>query len=160
MPKYVAGGISYSQDDISYNGRKRQWQQTAYFATFVLQAQAMGKYIVISTTVDLVRIAPESVVYISSDGNYSTLIQADGLNRILTVQLGQLEALIAKQLGTEGNVFIRIGKSLIINRNYIYYINIPKQQLVLSDARTVSHQVTASKEALRQLKELVEKEEQ
>ena len=120
----------------------------------------MGKYIVISTTVDLVRIAPESVVYISSDGNYSTLIQADGLNRILTVQLGQLETLIAKQLGTEGNVFIRIGKSLIINRNYIYYINIPKQQLVLSDARTVSHRVTASKDALRQLKELVEKEEQ
>ena len=73
----------------------------------------MGKYIVISTTVDLVRIAPESVVYICSDGNYSTLIQADGLNRILTVQLGQLETLIAKQLGTEGNVFIRIGKSLI-----------------------------------------------
>lgn len=120
----------------------------------------MGKYIVISTTVDLVRIAPESVVYISSDCNYSTLIQADGLNRILTVQLGQLETLIAKQLGTEGNVFIRIGKSLIINRNYIYYINIPKQQLVLSDARTVSHRVTASKDALRQLKELVEKEEQ
>ena len=120
----------------------------------------MGKYIVISTTVDLVRIAPESVVYISSDGNYSTLIQTDGLSRILTVQLGQLEALIAKQLGTDGNVFIRIGKSLIINRNYIYYINIPKQQLVLSDARTVSHRVTASKDALRQLKELVEKEEQ
>lgn len=120
----------------------------------------MGKYIVISTTVDLVRIAPESVVYICSDGNYSTLIQADGLNRILTVQLGQLEALIAKQLGTDGNVFIRIGKSLIINRNYIYYINIPRQQLVLSDARTVSHRVTASKDALRQLKELVEKEEQ
>lgn len=119
----------------------------------------MGKYIVISTTVDLVRIAPESVVYISSDGNYSTLIQTDGLSRILTVQLGQLEALIAKQLGTDGNVFIRIGKSLIINRNYIYYINIPRQQLVLSDARTVSHRVTASKDALRQLKELVEKEE-
>ena len=57
------------------------------------------------------------------------------------------------------NVFIRIGKSLIINRNYIYYINIPKQQLVLSDARTVSHRVSASKDALRQLKELVEKEE-
>ena len=131
MSRCGAREISYSQDDISYNGRKRQWLQTAYFATFVLQAQAMGKYIVISTTVDLVRM----------------------------VQLGQLETLIAKQLGTEGNVFIRIGKSLIINRNYIYYINIPKQQLVLSDARTVSHRVTASKDALRQLKELVEKEE-
>lgn len=118
----------------------------------------MGRHIVISTSVDLVRVATEGVVYISSDGNYSTLIQADGGSRILTVQLGQLEALISKQLISDGNVFIRIGKSLIINRNYIHYINIPKQQLVLSDARTFSHTVSASKDALRQLKELIEKE--
>lgn len=118
----------------------------------------MGKYIVISTSVDLVRIAPENVVFISSDGNYSTLFQADGGSRILTVQLGQLEAMIARQLGTDGNVFIRIGKSLIINRNYIYYINVSKQQLILSDARTLSHTVSASKDALRQLKELTEKQ--
>lgn len=118
----------------------------------------MERHIVISTSVDLVRVAIEGVVYISSDGNYSTLIQADGGSRILTVQLGQLEALISKQLVSDGNVFIRIGKSLIINRNYIHYINIPKQQLVLSDARTFSHTVSASKDALRQLKELIEKE--
>ena len=73
----------------------------------------MGRHIVISTSVDLVRVATEGVVYISSDGNYSTLIQADGGSRILTVQLGQLETLIARQLETDGNVFIRIGKSLI-----------------------------------------------
>ena len=83
----------------------------------------MGRHIVISTSVDLVRVATEGVVYISSDGNYSTLIQADGGSRILTVQLGQLETLIARQLETDGNVFIRIGKSLIINRNYIHLIS-------------------------------------
>ena len=48
------------------------------------------------------RVATEGVVYISSDGNYSTLIQADGGSRILTVQLGQLEALISKQLVRDG----------------------------------------------------------
>ena len=83
----------------------------------------MGRHIVISTSVDLVRVATEGVVYISSDGNYSTLIQADGGSRILTVQLGQLETLIARQLETDGNVFIRIGKSLIINRNYIHTLH-------------------------------------
>lgn len=57
----------------------------------------MGRHIVISTSVDLVRIATEGVVYISSDGNYSTLIQADGGSRILTVQLGQLKELIEKE---------------------------------------------------------------
>lgn len=113
---------------------------------------------IISTSNDLVRIAPDRIVYISSDGNYSTLIQADGDIRMLSFQLGQIEKMIASQLGVEGNIFIRIGKSLIINRSYIYYINVPKQKLVLSDVETVNHTVTASREALKQLKEFLEKE--
>ena len=118
----------------------------------------MAKQLIISTSNDLVRIAPDRIVYISSDGNYSTLVQADGEMRMLSFQLGQIEKMIASQLGSEGNSFIRIGKSLIINRSYIYYINVPKQKLVLSDVKTFSHTVTASREALKQLKELLEKE--
>lgn len=106
----------------------------------------------------MVRIAPESIVCISSDGNYSTLVQRDGESRTLTFQLGQIEKLIETQLGQEGNTFIRIGKSLIINRSYIYYINIPKQRIILSDGATLSHSFNASKEALKQLKEYVEKD--
>lgn len=117
----------------------------------------MKKQLIISTTIDLVRIAPECIVYIASDGNYSTLVQTDGEVRMLSYQLGQIEKMISSQLGSEGNVFIRIGKSLIINRSYIYYINISKQKLILSDTATFSHTVTASKEALKQLKELLEK---
>lgn len=118
----------------------------------------MKKQLVISTSIDLVRIAPERIIYIASDGNYSTLVQTDGEVRMLTFQLGQIERMIADQLGAEGNNFIRIGKSLIINRSYIYYINVPKQKLTLSDVASFSHTVAASKEALRQLKELIEKE--
>ena len=118
----------------------------------------MKKQLVISTSIDLVRIAPERIIYIASDGNYSTLVQTDGEVRMLTFQLGQIERMIADQLGSEGNNFIRIGKSLIINRSYIYYINVTKQKLTLSDVASFSHTVTASKEALKQLKELIEKE--
>ena len=118
----------------------------------------MKKHLIISTSLDLVRIAPEHIIYISSDGNYSTLVQVDGEIRMLSYQLGQIEKMIGSQLGADGNLFIRIGKSLIINRSYIYYINIPKQKLILSDAERFNHTVTASKEALKQLKELLEKE--
>ncbi len=118
----------------------------------------MKKSLIISTSIDLVRVAPEKVVYIASDGNYSTLVQADGEMRMLTIQLGQLEKLIDNQLGDSKSNFIRIGKSLIINRSYIHYINIPKQKLILSDAYSVNHTVSASREALKQLKELLEKE--
>ena len=118
----------------------------------------MKKQLIISTSIDLVRIAPDKIVYIASDGNYSTLVQTDNEVRMLSYQLGQIEKMISTQLGNEGNIFIRIGKSLIINRSYIYYINIPKQKLPLSDVASFSHSVTASKEALKQLKELLEKE--
>ena len=118
----------------------------------------MKRFLIIATSNDLVRIAPERIVYISSDGNYSTLVQTDGEMRMLSYQLGQIEKMISDQLDTEGDSFIRIGKSLIINRSYIYYINIPKQKLTLSNVEGESHTVTASKEALKHLKELIEKE--
>lgn len=118
----------------------------------------MKKQLIISTSIDLVRISPDRIVYIASDGNYSTLVQTDNEVRMLSYQLGQIEKMLSSQLGNEGNIFIRIGKSLIINRSYIYYINIPKQKLVLSDVVSFNHSVTASKEALKQLKELLEKE--
>ena len=99
----------------------------------------MGKHLVISTANDLIRIAPERIVYISSDGNYSTLVQTDGQARMLSFQPGQIVEMMEKQLGIKDNVFIRIGRQLIINRSYIYHINITSQKLVLSDAANFSH---------------------
>lgn len=116
-----------------------------------------NKYIVISTATDLVRIAPERVVFISSDGNYCNLVQADNETRLLSFQLGTIETLLAEQLG-KTSPFIRIGRGIIINRNYIYYINIQSQKLILSDNVRFSHTVSASKDALKNLKDLIEKE--
>ena len=118
----------------------------------------LKKNLIISTATDMVRIAPERIVFISSDGNYCNMVQTDNETRLLTFQLGQIENMIHDQLGSEGNLFIRIGRGLIINRNYIYYINIQSQKLILSDNIRFTHTVSASKEALKQLKELIEKE--
>ena len=118
----------------------------------------MKKYFIVSNSIELVRIAPEKIVYIASDGNYSTLVQTDNEVRMLPYQLGQIVDMFRSQLGVEGQVFVRIGKSLIINRSYTYHINIPKQKLILSDVSSFSHTVTASKESLKELKELFEKE--
>ena len=66
----------------------------------------MMKHLTISTSNDLVRITPGRIVYISADGNYSTMIQADGTARTLSYQLGQIEKAITSQLGMDGNIFI------------------------------------------------------
>ncbi len=121
----------------------------------------MNRCLIISTAVDLVRIAPDRIVCFSSDGNYSTLVQADSEMRTVGLQLGQIAQLIDRQLtGTDRSTFIRVGKSLIINRSFIYYINVPKQKLTLSDATSFSHTVTASREALKQLKDFLDGEGQ
>ena len=77
----------------------------------------------------------------------------------MTHQLGQLEKMRSTQLGKESSLFVRIGNSLIINSSFIYYTMIEKQKLTLSDVERFDYSVTASKEALRQLKELIEKED-
>jgi len=120
-----------------------------------LCSRKMKEYLIISTSVELVRIAADDVLCILADGNYSTISAVNGETRVVTLQLGQVERLIANQLTSGNTDFIRIGKSLIINRQYINYINIQKQQLALSDGKSASIMLTASKEALKQLKDLL-----
>ena len=117
----------------------------------------MKKQIIISTTNELVRVLPERIVYISSDGNYSTMVLHDKTEHLFTFNLSHFQKLIELQLKDEANQFIRIGKSLIINRNYIYRINLTKQHLVMSDmALNQAFMLSASKEALKQLKQYLE----
>lgn len=101
---------------------------------------------------------PETVVFVSADGNYSAVTMADGGRFVLTMQLGQIERLLSEMLEVTDNRFIRIGKSLIVNRDFIVFINPQRQKMVLSDCRTFRHEVSASKEALKALKELIERE--
>lgn len=111
-----------------------------------------------STTTELIRVPADALVYVTADGNYSAITMADGSRHVLTMQLGHIERHIASRVPHGDNRFIRIGKSLIINRNFITYINVARQRLTLSDCRSFSHDLSASREALKALKELIEKE--
>lgn len=112
-----------------------------------------NKVIIISNSNELVRVRPERVVYVVSDGNYSTMVLHDNTEQVFTMNLARCQQLMEEQLGKEAQTFIRIGKQLIINRDYIFKINPTKQQLIMSDM-ALNHAFTlqASKEALKQLK--------
>ena len=115
------------------------------------------KVIIISNANELVRVKPERVVYVESDGNYSTMVLHDKTEHVFTMNLAHCQQLIEQQLGKEAETFIRIGKQLIINRAYIYKINVNKQTLVMSDmVLNQAFTLSASKEALRQLKAYLE----
>lgn len=116
----------------------------------------MEKHIVISKGTELFMIPARRLVYISSDGNYSNAVTQDGRSILLSYQLGQLEDIISEQLGDTGFDFIRLGRKLIVNMDYVHYIDTARQQLILSDCVSCRHELTASKEVLVKLKAYIE----
>ncbi|MCQ2287051.1 MAG: LytTR family transcriptional regulator [Bacteroidales bacterium] len=118
----------------------------------------MANNIIISNTTDLLRVSLVDILAIKAAGNYSVVIITDGSEHLVTYQLGQLEQLINEQLGNAASVFIRIGRGVIINQDYLFLINIPKQQLVVRSATNVQVVLTSSKDALRALKKYIEQQ--
>ena len=116
----------------------------------------MPTHLIVSKGTELMRFPLDKIVYVSSDGNYSNLTTVDNRTSLLSMQLGQVEALIATQLGSSGAIFIRVGRGLIINKDYIHSIDISKQRLVLSDCDRCRHELSASREVLVKLKEYVD----
>ena len=116
----------------------------------------MSRFITISKGTEYLRIPADHLVFISADGNYSNVVTRDGKSTLVSFQLGQVEDLIADQLGDGGGQFIRLGRGLIINIHFVYRIDIATQQLVLSDCNGCYHELSASREVLIKLKAYME----
>ncbi len=116
----------------------------------------MNTHVVISAGTELLRVPAARLVYIEADGNYSHVVTQDGHRKMVSFQLGQLEDLIADQLGEAGEHFVRLGRKLIINTDYLYSIDISRQSVVLSDCRQFRKELSASREVLTRLKAYVD----
>ena len=108
-----------------------------------------------NTRDELNRIDVSKIVYFEADGNYTTVVMVNKLRAAICMNLGEMEKALTEQLGPEDRTFMRIGKRFIINMQYIYQINVLKQQLILSDYDHFAFQISISKEALRKVKELM-----
>ena len=111
----------------------------------------------ISTSTELVRVATDEIVFVRADGNYSDLVLTNGKSRKMTFQLHFFDE-VFQQL--QNNMFVRVGRSLIVNKRYIHVINLTEQMLIFSGQQIKGDikPVNVSREALRQLKELLENE--
>jgi len=112
-------------------------------------------YIFFNSRDELQRIDVSKIVYFEADGNYTDIVMVNKLRASILMNLGEMEKALAAQLGAEAQTFMRIGKRFIINLSYVYSINVLKQQLILSDYDHFAFQVTISKEALKNMKELI-----
>jgi DNA-binding LytR/AlgR family response regulator len=111
----------------------------------------------ISTSTELVRVATDEIVYVRADGNYSDLVLTNGKSRKMTFQLHFFDE-VFQQL--QNNMFARVGRSLIVNKRYIHVINLTEQILIFSGQQIKGgiKPVNVSRDALKQLKELLENE--
>ena len=113
------------------------------------------KFIYFNSRDELIRLPINSIVYFESDGNYTNVVTINKLRSTIGMNLGDMEKALASQLGPGSTIFIRIGKRDLVDRNFIYKFNIQKQMLVLSDLMHFAFQLSISKEALKNMKQLL-----
>ena len=116
------------------------------------------RYIYFNSRDILFRIALSQIVWFSADKNYTMLQLTNGQKLVFTFSLQKMEQYLSEKLTEDAKIFARIGKSYIINLNYIYQIDIVKQKLHLFDpATSKTFILNVSKEALRNLREFIKK---
>ena len=110
------------------------------------------EWLKIKTSTELVRVSTDEIVYVCADGNYSDLVLTNGRTRKMTFQLHFFED-VFKQLNN--NTFVRVGRSVIVNKRYVFVINLTDQTLMFT-GQQLSNEIKTlrlPREALKQLME-------
>ena len=115
----------------------------------------MAEYIYFNSRDELLRVDVSSIVYFEAEGNYTRIVLANGYETLVCINLGKMEKMLSAKLQEKAQRFARIGKRHIINLNFILQITPLKQTLVLSDQKSFQYSLDISKEALKNLKELI-----
>ena len=110
----------------------------------------------ISTSTELVRVLTDDIVFVHADGNYSDVLLYNGKKHTMTFQLHFFDESFQR---LKNNFFVRVGRSLIVNKNYIYLINLTDQNIILTGGKLADEYIVrASKDALKELKAKLEEE--
>lgn len=115
----------------------------------------MAEYIYFNSRDELLRIDVQNIVFFEAEGNYTKIVLANGYECLICMNLGKMEKALTARLQEKAQRYARIGKRHIINLNYILQVTPLKQSLVLSDQKSFQYTLDVSKEALRNLKEMI-----
>ena len=106
-----------------------------------------------NTRDEMIQVRLERVAYFEADSNYCHVVFINGAKATLLTSLVNIEELLVERFKGDNPMFIRIGKKYIVNRQYIFQINVPRQKLIMTDY--VTHgvmEISISKDALKNLK--------
>lgn len=106
-----------------------------------------------NTRDELLKINLDKVVCFEAEANYTRIVLVNGMTSMVRMNLGKMEEFLSSR--TKLDYFARIGKRFIVNMSYVCCVNVLKQELVLSDQCSFQRTLSISKEALKQLKDLI-----
>lgn len=103
---------------------------------------------------ELIQVNPDDIVYFQADGNYSNMLLTSKKVQLLTMNLSKVYLTLEEQLGSQSELFERVGRELIIRKTFIYSIQTLRKKLILSVPNSDKFfELEVSKEALKKLKE-------
>jgi len=153
----VGFGVVYLSELGKFDGLKGEiGDERGSHAFFVLFTrlpiiETMSK-IFLNTRDQLVVVNPDLIAAVRADGNYTRVLYINKREINITVGISKLETILKSNRGKK-NSFIRLGRSIIINHSFLYKIDIPTQQIVLSDGSTQELRIKVSKKLLKPYKE-------
>jgi DNA-binding LytR/AlgR family response regulator len=129
------------------------------------------EWLKISSKTELFRVAFDDVAYVEAQGNYSVIHLINGNTHTLTLQIKDFEDILCTD---KRHGFVRLGRSFIVNKRYVLDLNVRDSRLLLgsgrfstqidvkrkSDPREPSADSRPPKDALRELKDVVEKQKE
>ena len=103
-----------------------------------------------NTRDEMIKVRLERVAYFEADSNYCHVMFINGAKATLLTSLVNIEGLLTEQFKGDNPMFIRI-----VNKRYIFQINVPRQRLILTDYVTPGvMEISISKDALKNLRQL------
>lgn len=105
-------------------------------------------YIKLITSTEYFRIRPEEIAFIEADGNYVNIVTTGGFKARYTLQLAKMAERINE---IEGHHFFRVGKSLIVNKDYVRIVNLTSQEITILCPGQNPRRLSASRDALKEL---------
>lgn len=112
-------------------------------------------HLYINTRDELIRLDCSKIVYMEGDGNYTNIVLANKQKVSVCMNLSHMQQFISESLRERASIFARIGKRFIVNLSFIYKVQPLLQSLVVTDGVHFTFQLSISKEALRQLKDIL-----
>ena len=113
------------------------------------------EFLYVNTRDELLRLDCSKIVYMEGDGNYTNIVFVNKLKASVCMNLSDMQKFISESLKEKAAMFARVGKRFIVNISYVYQVSVTRRVLVVTDGVHFAFQLGISKEALRQLKEIM-----